>query len=91
MSTSTTTTSGFAMGDSQDLDVSNSAGDDSVLNRLNRPDDPSFEVEDSVRCTRCTSAQSLSSVPAVSCCFFSFSFIFLRLFLGILKKGEPSR
>lgn len=27
-----------------------------------RSDDPSFEVEDSVRCTRCTSTQSLSSL-----------------------------
>ncbi|VDN01626.1 unnamed protein product [Thelazia callipaeda] len=37
-------------------------GNREELRCLDRPDDPSFEVEDSVRCTRCTSTQSLSSL-----------------------------
>ncbi|MFH4975433.1 hypothetical protein AB6A40_002142 [Gnathostoma spinigerum] len=36
--------------------------EDPLLMQLQQPDDPSFEIEDSVRCTRCTSAQSLSSL-----------------------------
>ncbi|EFO22271.2 hypothetical protein LOAG_06213 [Loa loa] len=63
MSTSTMITSGFAIETSQGPNLSNGVnGDDDGLKVLNRPDDPSFEVEDSVRCTRCTSTQSLSSL-----------------------------
>uniref|UniRef100_A0A8R1U1M3 Uncharacterized protein n=1 Tax=Onchocerca volvulus TaxID=6282 RepID=A0A8R1U1M3_ONCVO len=62
MSTSTTT-SGFVIENPQGPNVDNGEnGDGDGLKGLNRPDDPSFEVEDSVRCTRCTSTQSLSSL-----------------------------
>uniref|UniRef100_A0A915PPM6 Uncharacterized protein n=1 Tax=Setaria digitata TaxID=48799 RepID=A0A915PPM6_9BILA len=61
MGTSTTTASGFLIENSEDPNLGEGTGNDG-LRSLNRPDDPSFEVEDSVRCTRCTSTQSLSSL-----------------------------
>ncbi|VDK44481.1 unnamed protein product [Anisakis simplex] len=60
-----TTTSNYLADDRSDglLAAANEEFDYSELARLEmRSDDPSFEVEDSVRCTRCTSAQSLSSL-----------------------------
>ncbi|CAG9531097.1 unnamed protein product [Cercopithifilaria johnstoni] len=63
LSSSTTTTSGFVAESLQGPNLSSEEnGDSDGLRSLNRPDDPSFEVEDSVRCTRCTSTQSLSSL-----------------------------
>uniref|UniRef100_A0AAF5Q0J5 Uncharacterized protein n=2 Tax=Wuchereria bancrofti TaxID=6293 RepID=A0AAF5Q0J5_WUCBA len=62
MSTSTTT-NGFVIESPQGPNSNNSEnGDGDGLRVLNKSDDPSFEVEDSVRCTRCTSTQSLSSL-----------------------------
>ncbi|VIO96452.1 Uncharacterized protein BM_BM4814 [Brugia malayi] len=62
MSTSTTT-NGFVIESPQGPNSNNSeTGDSDGLGVLNKSDDPSFEVEDSVRCTRCTSTQSLSSL-----------------------------
>lgn len=68
MSTSTTTTSGFVVESPQGSSKlgNEENGDGDGLRDLNRPDDPSFEVEDSVRCTRCTSTQSLSSLFPVN-------------------------
>ncbi|VDP14132.1 unnamed protein product, partial [Onchocerca flexuosa] len=60
---STSTTSSFVIESPQGPNLDNGEnGDGDGLKSLNRPDDPSFEVEDSVRCTRCTSTQSLSSL-----------------------------
>ncbi|MCP9260165.1 BMA-APR-1, isoform a [Dirofilaria immitis] len=63
MSTSTASTTSFIIESSEDPNISNNEnGEGDGLRNLNKPDDPSFEVEDSVRCTRCTSTQSLSSL-----------------------------
>lgn len=44
--------------------------DDPEMRHLNlRSDDPSFDVADSVQCTRCTSTQSLTSLLPVSSLF----------------------
>uniref|UniRef100_A0A914ZPI6 Adenomatous polyposis coli protein n=1 Tax=Parascaris univalens TaxID=6257 RepID=A0A914ZPI6_PARUN len=61
-STSSQTSAFVTSGAAVDVDGSEDF-EDSELVRLDlRSDDPSFEVEDSVRCTRCTSTQSLSSL-----------------------------
>lgn len=60
---SAATTSNCAIEKPQDPNLrSRGSGGGDELRVLSRSDDPSFEVEDSVRCTRCTSTQSLSSL-----------------------------
>lgn len=65
-------TNSFVLESSQGPNLNNGENSDGDgLQSLNRPDDPSFEIEDSVRCTRCTSTQSLSSLFPVNIFFLN--------------------
>lgn len=78
-STSSQTNAFVTSGAAADVDGSEDF-EDSELARLDlRSDDPSFEVEDSVRCTRCTSTQSLSSLLPVSLFYILTFWVYLLL------------